>query len=204
MQELRLWCLTPLSNNNISVISWRTVDTQDTGGRRQKKTKKNTHRKLKRRALPFEVDKSVNFMHYSTKMTYMLPILCIKFKCCNNLWIFLFAIKLTSIKHVGKTYNVNIGYAGVTVMVLNATFKQQYFSYIVTDSGHSRHRRATTKKNKEKHTQKTKTMSNTNHHKTGCCWTPGFTPSFMLLNTWVHTHCYVVEQAGCEPRCSTP
>jgi hypothetical protein len=89
------------------------------------------------------------------------------------------------VEHLGY-----IGYAGVTVMVLNATFKQQYFSYIVTDSGHSRHRRATTKKNKEKHTQKTKTMSNTNHHKTGCeprCTTPGFTPSFMLLNTWVHT-----------------
>jgi len=36
MQELRLWCLMPLSINYISVISWRSVDTQDTGGRWQK------------------------------------------------------------------------------------------------------------------------------------------------------------------------
>jgi hypothetical protein len=100
-------------------------------------------------------------------------------------------------KHVGKTYNVNIGYAGVTVMVLNATFKQQYFSYIVTDSGHSRHRRATTKKNKEKHTQKTKTMSNTNHHKTGC--EPRCTTTSKLdVNPGVQQH-----KTGCEPRCST-
>ena len=35
--------------------------------------------------LPFEADKSVNFMQYSTKMTYILLILCIQFKCCNNL-----------------------------------------------------------------------------------------------------------------------
>jgi hypothetical protein len=32
---------------------------------------------------------SVNFMQYSTKMTYVLLILCIQFKCCKNLWIFI-------------------------------------------------------------------------------------------------------------------
>ena len=35
--------------------------------------------------VPFEADKSVNFMQYSTKMTYVLLIPCIKFKCCKNL-----------------------------------------------------------------------------------------------------------------------
>ena len=82
-------------------------------------------------------------------------------------------------------------------MVLNATFNQQYFSYIVTDSGPSRHRGATTKKNKEKHTQKTKTMSNTNHHKTGC--EPRCTTTSKLdVNPGVQQH-----KTGCEPRCST-
>jgi len=36
-------------------------------------------------------------------------------------------------------------------MVFNATFNQQYFSYIVTVSGHSRHRRAMTKNKKHTH-----------------------------------------------------
>ena len=31
------------------------------------------------------INKSVNFMQYSTKITYIFLILCIKFKCCNNL-----------------------------------------------------------------------------------------------------------------------
>ena len=39
-----------------------------------------------------------------------------------------------------------------------------------------------------------------------CCRTPGFTPSFMLLNTWVHIQFYVVEHLVSHPvlYCCTP
>ena len=38
--------------------------------------------------LPFNADKRVNFLQSSMKITNIFPIFCIKFKCCNNLWIF--------------------------------------------------------------------------------------------------------------------
>jgi len=54
-------------------------------------------------------------------------------------------------------------------MVFNTTFNQQNSSYIVTDSGHSRHRKTTTKKNTIKTThRKLKRWATRNHHKTGC------------------------------------